>query len=209
MEPQNGVNASNTSEEIGPKDVSRVKGVPVNCDADQNIFGVKKYVAVEVDRIFTESITPSSIAERLEFPVITRRYPYNPAWDTYSNYSQNQAITLLHMNADPNSRAVMGFGWAPMEWQNRVGSVLVIHQDGKDLSPYRCEALCHFCQFKLRPLFRDNADLWEDDWDNPMRKEPAFQQMTKNGFQGYFEDFRGSRLKENPSWVDAKSPYVD
>ena len=42
-----------------------------------------------------------------------------------------------------------------MNWQNNVGSVLVVRSADQDVSVQQVEALCHFCQFKIQPLFEN------------------------------------------------------
>lgn len=46
----------------------------------------------------------------------------------------------------------MGWGWASQQWQNNVGSTIVVRQDGKPLLPRHVEALCNYCRYEIRPL---------------------------------------------------------
>ena len=92
----------------------KAKGVRVNCKGDQQVFGAKKYVAVNVPPdhpIFTTAPTSPSISKILELPVLTRKYPANKAWTGVTGGYDNQAVTFLHLDADPNSRARLGWGW--------------------------------------------------------------------------------------------------
>jgi hypothetical protein len=204
-------------ETIGETDQTRgakVKGVKISCEADQNVFGAEKYVSVQVPRdhpVFTKVTTPCGISALLGLPVLVKKYPADKAWAKNESISgigyNNQAATFLHLNTDPNSRSLMGWGWAPLEWQNKVGSVLVVRSDGKDLSPHHCEVLCTFCQFKMGPLFEDSMGAGMNP-ENPMSKDAVLQQMTKKNFERYFTEYRASLLAEDPSWSATKSPYL-
>jgi hypothetical protein len=204
-------------ETVGETDQTRrakVKGVKISCEADQNVFGAEKYVSVQVPRdhpVFTKVTTPCGISALLGLPVLVKKYPADKAWAKNESISgigyNNQAATFLHLNTDPNSRSLMGWGWAPMEWQNKVGSVLVVRSDGKDLSPHHCEVLCTFCQFKMQPLFEDSMGAGMNP-ENPMSKDAVLQQMTKKNFERYFTEYRASLLAEDPSWSATKSPYL-
>jgi hypothetical protein len=193
---------------------TKVKGVKISCEADQKVFGTKKYVSVQVPRehpVFTQATPPCPISELVELPVLVRKYPADKAWAKDKSISgtgyNNQAATFLHLNTDPNSRLLMGWGWAPMEWQNNVGSVIVVRADGKDLSPHHCEVLCTFCQFEMQPLFEDSMGAGMDP-ENPTSKDAVLQQMTKENFERYFTQYRASWLAEDPSWSATKSPYL-
>lgn len=96
----------------------KVKGVRINCEGDQKVFGVGKYVAVEVPRehfIFADAATPPSISTGIELPVLARKYPLNEAWVYTRGGPDNQAATFLHLNANPNSRKLLGLGLASNE----------------------------------------------------------------------------------------------
>ena len=144
-----------------------IKGVMINCIGDQKMFGKPRFEAVEVsstDLIFSEHDT-SQIADRIDLPIFTRRCPPNPLWannwDTtqfdHTSPFNNQDATFLHLCCDPNaefdlSSEGMCWGWAPMKWQNKVGSTLVVRQDKKPLLPLHVEALCRYCRYEIHPL---------------------------------------------------------
>lgn len=193
---------------------TKVKGVRISCEADQTVFRAKKYISVQVPRehpVFTQPTPSCGISKLVELPVLVRKYPADKAWAKDESISgtgySNQAATFLHLNTDPNSRLLMGWGWAPMQWQNNVGSVLVVRADGKDLSPHHCEVLCSFCQFKMQPLFEDSIEA-DMDSEQPMSKDAVLQQMTKEKFERYFTQYRASLLAVDPSWSATKSPYL-
>ncbi len=70
-----------------------------------------------------------------------------------------------------------------MSWQNKVGSVVVVSWDGKDLSPLQVEALCEFCQHEMGPLFEDQMEAGKEP-------ETVLKQMTPEKFAKFFEAYR-------------------
>ena len=119
-------------------------------------------------------------------------------WDE----TENQAATFLHLCTDPGSE---DWGWAPMSWQNCVGSVIVVRADRKDLAPQHVEVLSHFCQFKMGDLFEDSHGC-----DPPISKYAVLEEMTKAKFTAYFENYRHRMLNDGiPGWIDVKSPYAE
>ena len=184
----------------------KVKGVRVNCQGDQHVFGAEKHAAVEVPQdhpIFTDAPTSLSLSNRIDLPMLTRKYPVHKAWATAVDGAINQAVTFLHADTDPVQSAVarIELGLAPRQWQNKVGSILMVRADGKDLSPHQCEVLCDFCQYEVQPLYDEYlaGDLSED---------AASQQMTKDTFERYFVQYRARRIAEDPSWEAETSPYL-
>jgi hypothetical protein len=70
----------------------------------------------------------------------------------------NQPATFLHLGCDPNVTEGMeenkfSWDWAPMKWQNRVGSVIIARKDKKPLLPEHAEVLADFCQHHLARKF--------------------------------------------------------
>ena len=188
---------------------SKILGVKVTCVGDQKAFGAEHYMAVGVPRdhpVFLSS-EPTGISSLVELPVLVRKYPPDPVWkndrDTYGFPFENRAATFLHLNADPKSE---DWGWAPLpEWQNDVGSILVVRQDGKDLTTHQAEVLCHYCHFKLQPLFEDSMGGGRVE----RTREEVMGYMNRETFAAFFEEYREERVKEDPSWAVAKSPYAD
>lgn len=70
----------------------------------------------------------------------------------------NPDATFLHLCCDPRAdfdsrTGTLGWGWASQQWQNDVGSVIVVRQDKKPLFPLHVEALCKYCRHEVSPLF--------------------------------------------------------
>ncbi len=147
---------------------AKVKGVKINCLGDQKMLGKSHFEAVEVpttDPIFFEHDT-SDIAQRVGLPIYTRRCPSNPEWARNQNNEilghqspfNNQDATFLHLCCDPKAdfdshyTRTIGWAWAPRQWQNNVGSAIVVRQDRKTLSPWHVEALSRYCRIEISPL---------------------------------------------------------
>lgn len=182
--------------------VEKVRGVRINCDADQRMLGADKYFAVDVADSHTIFAYQDVIAisRMIELPILVRKCAPNEAWNL--NNTRNEAATFLKLDLDPTSN---NFGWAPSQWQERVGSVLAVREDLKTLSPHLMEALCYFCQFKIcqfqmQPL--TGAGTVE------RTRESVLQQLTKAEFQKFFSVYRGQRIAGDLSWVAIPCPYV-
>ncbi|KAH0556756.1 hypothetical protein GP486_005453 [Trichoglossum hirsutum] len=184
---------------------AKVQGVRINCLGDQKVFGAKQYVAAAVPRdhpVFLS--TPTGISTYMGPPLLMRKYPPHRAWKDDKNMRpypyQNQAATFMNLNADVNSQE---WGRAPLHWQNEVGSMMVVHKDGKDLTPHQVEALAYYCQFKLQPVFEDSIGAGSVQ---RTRKEVVSQFLTRNMFEEFFDIFK--REQSDKSWLAETSPYV-
>jgi hypothetical protein len=140
--------------------VEKVKGVKISCLGDEVAFQAKKYTAVDVPTdhpVFAEPTTP--ISARIGLPIKAHKSPPDRRWSALGCSGRecpynNQAATFLQMCVDPTEDS---WGVASMRWQDRVGSVLVVRQEGGDITPQHVEALCQFCQYKLSPLFAESG----------------------------------------------------
>ncbi|KAI9743182.1 MAG: hypothetical protein M1835_002971, partial [Candelina submexicana] len=126
----------------------KVMGVRINCLGDRKLLNKRSFEAVEVpftDVISSEHDT-SDIADRINFPIFTKRCPPDPRWAENQENAifnggspfNNQEATFLHLCCDPKSgfdlpRGQLGWGWASTQWQNSVGSVIVARQDQKPI----------------------------------------------------------------------------
>ncbi|EOD51178.1 putative zinc finger mynd-type protein [Neofusicoccum parvum UCRNP2] len=202
-----------TENEYGEPKTSRlskkVMGVKINCEGDQKVFGAPPFEEVEVPLlhpIFHNHDT-SDIAALLELPILTAKYPPNKAWveaspeDLRTRFEcyypfVNQAATFLHLTAtkaakdDPKST----WGWAPMRWQSKVGSVLVVRQDRKPLLPLHAEALSKYCQFHASRLFAHSMGEFEPE--KPMTRDEVHATIKRPMFVVYYEKFRDDKQEK-------------
>lgn len=178
-----GVETSEEADSIIHRRGGKVKGVKVHCDGDKKLHHRTKYLSIDVPKMhpaFREAISP--ISKLIEMPVRTRKYPVDRRWKDVFGATDNQAVTFLYLCADPNSQM---WGWAPPQWQSQVGSVLVVRDDGKDLTPDEVEVLCNFCQFEMQPLFEDSLD----DSYIPRTRQEVMGHMTKEKYAKYAAEF--------------------
>lgn len=163
---------------------AKIKGVKINCIGDQKMFNKPGFEAVELvstDLIFSKHDT-SEITKRIGLPIFTRRCPPHSKWandldnEIFERKSpfNNQYATFLHLCCDPKVEpdlraGSLGWGWASMQWQNRVGSVIVVCQDKKPLLPLHVEALCKYCFDEIRPLLAHSIGEYEPE--EPMGKD--------------------------------------
>jgi hypothetical protein len=184
----------------------KVDGVKINCFGDQDVFGAEKYTAVAVPKDHQVFFSPRQphILKLLEVPILVRKYPPDRLWknDRHRNRYpyDNQAATFLHLDANPKSES---WGWAPREWQNDVGSVIVVRADRKPISPKQVEALCYYCQFKLQPLFEDSMGAGYVQ----RTREEVMGYMTKQKFAEFFAWYKEDMMPQDPTWALEKSPY--
>ena len=153
------------SDEASARRPGKVKGARVSCSADMSVGGVENYVSGDLPRrhpVFSAG-RPSDVSRHIGRPILVIKYPADKRWkhnEALCDYS-NQEASFLHISVNPNETGINGsgklvWGWAPMSWQNEVGSALVVLQDGANLSPYDMEMICDFCQHTMGPLFEDS-----------------------------------------------------
>ncbi|KAK2781024.1 hypothetical protein FQN52_001915 [Onygenales sp. PD_12] len=196
-----------------------IKGVKINCIGDQKMFNKPHFEAVEVpstDPIFSKHDT-SDIAKRIGLPIFTRRCPPDPQWaddndnKIFENQSpfDNQDATFLHLCCDARAAwdprtGTLGWSWAPQQWQNNVGSAIVVRQDKKPLSPLHVEALCKYCRYEIRPLLAHS--IGEYSPEEPMRKDEVLTMICRPTFIIYWYKLLDEKCKEGED-TSVPSPY--
>jgi len=194
-----------------------IKGVRINCLGDRKMLSKPSFEAVEVsstDPIFSKHDT-SDIAERIGLPILTRRCPPDPRWENnedskmFQNESpfNNQDATFLHLCCDPTAEldfhtGTMDWAWAPQQWQNSVGSAIVVRQDKKPLSPLHVEALCKYCRYEIRPLLAHAMGEYAPE--EPMRKADVLAMICRPTFVIYWYKLLDEKCKGGE---DTSAPY--
>ncbi|KAK1252059.1 hypothetical protein MKX08_003246 [Trichoderma sp. CBMAI-0020] len=196
-----------------------IKAVRINCFGDQKMCNKPVFESVEIlsdDPIFSNHDT-SDIANRIGFPIFTRRLAPNPVWAgnqdnkifNYSSPFNNQDATFLHQCCNPNATlssdfGTLGWGFASMQWQNEVGSVLVVRQDMKPLHPLHVEALCKYCRYDIAPLFAHSIGEYEPEEE--MEKQTVLSMICRPTFVISWNKLLDEKI-ENGDEADAPSPY--
>lgn len=189
-----------------------VQGVRINCAGDQEVFHRPKFEAVKIagsDPIFSTHRETSDIAQQIGLPIFTRRLQHNPLWTVKGGSTNNQAATFLHLCCDPNAEpsiatGILGWAWAPHQWQEGVGSVLVVRQDKKPILPLHVEALSTYCQYEARDFLAHSIGEYAPEI--PMTKEAALGMITRPSFIIHWYKLVRKKAREGDV-VDAPSPY--
>jgi hypothetical protein len=140
--------------------------------------------------------TPTSISTTMHLPLLLLTRPLIPIWSASPTASQNPSAAALSLNADPNSP---DWGIAPQKWTKDVGSVLVVRQDGKDLTAFQVWALVDFCESYLKPEMEGAKTVHA-------RKDIVYHGMSP----GMFEKHLGGFVKEvlvEEDWEKVVSLY--
>lgn len=182
----------------------QTKGVRINCEGDKKTFSSKPFVEVAVPQDHPAFMQPTaiSVSEPLGFPLLAQKYPPNRAWedtDMVPSPYQNVAATFLHLEMHTESAH---WEWAPLQWQDDVGSVLLVRKDGKDLTPHQVEALCCYCQFEFSPAYEEAS---ETDFEYTT-KDDLRKLLTWESFAKFFENFKKEKAGEDESWATASLP---
>ncbi|KAK0100015.1 hypothetical protein ONS95_013168 [Cadophora gregata] len=140
----------------------KFKGVLIRCEGD---IGINKkesgrwerYTEVAISKehpIWNSDPTPAS--KIMGLPLLVHKQPHNPAWSQNDHTRfDNQPAIFLNLTVDPKIEDMWGF--APPEWQNEVGSTLLVRKDQKNLSREQAWALVEFMQFRVSDAFEDPA----------------------------------------------------
>lgn len=174
-----------------------VAAVRINCDGDIKIDKRPRYEACKIPfthPIFEQAAT--DISKRIDLPISVRRIPGSAnMWAKRNDHSLpsfpwcNQPAKLLHIGCQPereNNFPTYAWVLAPMLWQENAGSVVVVRQDKKPLLSDQVAALARFCQYHLSPTFQLR-------WESSYGKEYVLNEITKEKFKVYFEDFEMSQ----------------
>ncbi|MCJ1401603.1 hypothetical protein MMC11_004819 [Xylographa trunciseda] len=181
---------------------TKVQGVKITCEGDRKVsHNPMPWIAISVPRdhpVFMQRIPPE-ISRLVEFPVLVKKYSPDRSWKDHRQSYDNVQATFLHVDADPKSQ---GWGWAPPEWQSHIGSVLVVRQDKKDLTPQQAEALCDFCYDYMQSKF-------EASLEGEMTRDRVMGFMTKQSFAKFFQNYQKEQTSFGNQWSSAKSPFDD
>lgn len=137
----------------------RLKSVRVNCVGDLH-SDKGKFTAVEMpgghpffeDGFQASPISP--VSKLVGFPVRGKRQPRYPDSDNTPESYDNPAAAHLFTEMDPRSPH-WGFSLSRLYWGYQVGSIVLMRDDGEDLTVEQAEALCGFCQVVVAPLLED------------------------------------------------------
>lgn len=184
-----------------PASETKITGVRINCIGDRRMRR-PDYEEVEIspdDYVFTVRET-SDIADRVGFPIFTREYPADPAWSTEPVHGidfTNDDALWLYLCCDPSDP---GWGSTPRNWDDEMGSVLVVRQDKKPLHTEHVEALCTYCS-DLRLFF--GHPIRQGLTIAPMSKDAVLAMIHRPAFEAHWfkmgYEGRSARVARVPS----------
>ncbi|KAK5629221.1 hypothetical protein RRF57_004936 [Xylaria bambusicola] len=142
-----------------PPTDTKLKGVKINCSGDEHNLGKPLFEEIEVSLmdVLTVEYDTSDIANLIGLPVFTKPCLPDLSWANVSDAYINQDATYLHLCLDPKTKSndhagILGWGYAPFRWQNRVGSVIVVRQDQKPCHDGMWKHYASIAARKLRPF---------------------------------------------------------
>jgi hypothetical protein len=144
-----------------------------NGDVEVNYLArfADKYI-LPTDPIFMDSV-PTEVSVMLELPLLVQRL--NPRDDIPGDtYHKNRPATFLQMR--PYS------GFASLDWQRKIGAVLVVRMDRKPLSCLHLEAIWRYHWTLLSDV---NSIGWEREGKG---------KITRKGFEVFWNEFRKRQI---------------
>jgi len=166
-----------------------IKAVVIRPNGDVTINFLSRFTdkyILPTDPIFHD-VLPTEISIQLELPLLVQRL--NPRdvvpGDTYH---KNRPATFLQMR--PCS------GFAPMDWQRKIGAVLVVRMDRKPLSCLHLEAIWRYHWTLV-------SDVNSIRWDKGLKAK-----ITRKGFEVFWNEYRKKQIEAGrDDFEDLVSPY--
>ncbi len=186
-----------------------VDGVQISCQGDMDTFGKQKYSSVAIQTqhsVFTIGAI-SAIAKRIGVPLLIIQAPADQNWrDDVFAYTNQEATFLfldIGLNAGFQGAGDLGWGWAPMQWQGEVGSVIVVRADRVPLTPPEVEVICAYCRHGAQPL-TENAIGSGLEY---MTKDEVLAKINPAAFAAFRHDYHLKHWasRENEDDYDTRS----
>ncbi|KAL2068295.1 hypothetical protein VTL71DRAFT_16393 [Oculimacula yallundae] len=198
--------ASQTAQDATKK----VKGVLIRCTGDIEISHeqtgtLEKFAEVLIAKDHSIwDLPPTPASKIMGLPLLTQKQSHNPAWNPNSHTRfDNQAATFLNLTVDPKVDDGM-WGFAPLEWQQEVGSVLLVRKDGKDLSRTQAWALAEFMQHEVSDAFEDAMEEGEEK----ERRAKVLELLNWKRFDEFLVKFVPDMMDvDGMGWQGCKSPF--
>ncbi len=183
-----------------------VQGVRISCSGDIYVLGMNKFTPVDVsvlDPVFKADKSKSS--KMVGFPIRARKLLPHPAWkdSQESNMYENQEATRLFRDMDPERGG--GFGIVSWSWDLGVGSVLVVRDDGRDITPQQVEAVCYYSWQHTTDMFQ-YAFEYGDCFKSNKEMVKLVALFTPDKFREFFADFKAKKMVNDAGWATAISP---
>ncbi|KAL8747834.1 MAG: hypothetical protein Q9190_000334 [Brigantiaea leucoxantha] len=182
-------------------DGKQIQGVKVNCKGETDLHG-KKYIPIDVAKGHPAMafLRPCAITERLELPLIMRRYPVDDLVQQSGRAlgKKNNGPQLLQINVDPQSHR-----WGLVTTDSVRGNVVITRKDSKDLHPNHVEALFVYLSEVILAAFNDSYGFGTE----AMSREQVLEMLSKRRFEWFFQQYRAAR-EDDENWRNTESPYA-
>ncbi|KAH7345881.1 hypothetical protein BKA66DRAFT_433916, partial [Pyrenochaeta sp. MPI-SDFR-AT-0127] len=184
--------------------------VRINCLGDGLVDGRPRYEPISLrgyDQIFEEQVAP--ISKRLGFPTMAQCIPGSfKHWENRPSIQGqaayvNEPASFLQLGYNPDmthelSTGVSAWGKVPLNWQNAVGSVILVREDKKPLLPEHAECLAEFCQFHL-------GNLFQQELERKISKKRIHNEIKKGSFVKNYHVWKARQVDEEKR--NQISPY--
>ncbi|KAF2503385.1 hypothetical protein BU16DRAFT_39086 [Lophium mytilinum] len=139
------------------KTANTMRGVKITCKSEQDLRGKKPFVAVQVSTNHAATLDGevSPISKLVNMPFRAWKIPQSSEARGHGNSLANQAALFLMIDTNPKRPR---WGFAPRHWQHGIGDVLLVREDGEDLTLEQAEVLSRFCQYKLIPMVQQATE---------------------------------------------------
>ena len=187
--------------------LNMAQGVRIACEGDEKHLKQAKFSSVMVPHnhpIFHHPDGEPPIGDNLGIPLAASQLVHDPYWAEDFKSSENQSATFLHIITNPKDEM---FPYAPVpEWQNDVGSIIVVHKDKKALHPRQVKALCDFCQFELL----DNKFTPYEEADRVEECEDEILGLMKpDFFRAWWSGYREGKVRGGDMEWEQEKCLVD
>ena len=190
-----------------------ISGVRINCKRDLDTRPHFEAVKVPLtDPIFDQKDS-SYITRRIGLPILPKNCFPDLKLTHGMGYS-NESATFLHLSCDPKGicdplQGLMSFGFAPLHWEDPVGSIIVVRRDNKPLAPLHMEAICNYCQYEISPMFQEFSESLEYFEENGLEiptHETVLSKINRDTFTAYWHKFLEEKKKEGVD-TNISCPY--
>ncbi|CAG8949895.1 hypothetical protein HYFRA_00004223 [Hymenoscyphus fraxineus] len=184
---------------------------PIYCDRDKNLTTTNKML--------------SSISLHIDIPLLVRKHGFfNQGWPTQTNPHSNPNARFMHRAAENTDK---DFGPPhSIEWNEMVGTVLVVRLDKKPITPQQVEAFSMFCDQYWRENIKEMDTMYEKEYPSGHTMHQAIPDMEgkkellertawiqkylkRANFEKFFGKVKIERIQSGDlTWVGAISPYA-
>jgi hypothetical protein len=168
---------------------SAIKAVVIRPNGDVTILHLARFTdqyILPTDPIFHD-VTPTEISVQIELPLIVQRLNSREIVPGDAYY-KNRPATFLQMR--PCS------GFAPLDWQRKIGAVLVVRMDRKPLSCLHLEGIWRYHWTIL-------SDVNSIGWEKGLKGK-----LTRKSFEVFWNEYRKKQIEAGrEDFEDLVSPY--